>query len=53
MPEDPIVRFCEHCNTDTWHVDGVCEWVEDHPGTLRCATAVYVPPGAIVDALST
>jgi hypothetical protein len=24
------VKFCPQCRCTTWHVDGVCEWIDTH-----------------------
>ena len=24
------IKFCPQCRCTTWHVDGVCEWVDAH-----------------------
>ena len=24
------VNYCPHCKAKTWHINGVCEWVDAH-----------------------
>jgi hypothetical protein len=35
MPDEPTrepqtVAYCPICRTETWHLDGVCEWADGH-----------------------
>ena len=29
------IKFCPQCRCTTWHVDGVCEWVDAHKRLIR------------------